>query len=77
MNGEIKTYEELRQSMYERILDESMFIARASEGAISVESILEQPIFIRKKYLEEFKNELQDRKSKIDAMNSPKQPGRR
>jgi len=63
--------------MYERILDESMFIARASEGAISVESILEQPIFIRKKYLEEFKNELQDRKSKIDAMNSPKQPGRR
>ena len=63
--------------MYERILDESMFISRASEGAISVESILEQPIFIRKKYLEEFKKELQDRKSKIDAMNSPKQLGRR
>ena len=66
IDGKYKTYEELRQELYERTFGEAMYIARASEGAISVESILQQPIFLRKKYVEDFKKELQDRQQKLE-----------
>lgn len=47
--------------MYENIIDETLFIARASEGAVSAEWIMEQPIFIRKKYVASFTAELKER----------------
>jgi hypothetical protein len=47
--------------MYENIIDETLFIARASEGAVSAEWIMEQPIFIRKKYVDSFTKELKER----------------
>ena len=47
--------------MYENIVDETLFIARASEGAVSAEWIMNQPIFIRKKYVEAFTKELKER----------------
>ena len=43
-----------------------MFVARASEGAVSLEWIMSQPIFIRKKYAEEFQEELKERKKKFE-----------
>lgn len=52
--------------MYENITEEALFIARASEGAVSLEWIMDQPIFIRKKYSEEFHKELQERKERLD-----------
>lgn len=59
---------EIRQELYERIIDEAVYIARASEGAISVEWVLEQPISVRKKYIESFNKELKDRKKQIEHM---------
>ena len=61
------TFQEARQWMYEMIVDEAMFISRASEGAISSEWIMNQPIFIRKKYVEQFKKELKEREAEINA----------
>ena len=55
------TYSEVRRQLYENIVDEAMFIARASEGAVTADWIMEQPIFIRKKYLESFTKELEER----------------
>lgn len=46
-----------------------MFVARASEGSVSLEWIMEQPIFIRKKYVEEFQQELKERKARMDERN--------
>jgi len=57
----MKTFQEIRQQMYENIIDETLFIARASEGAVSAEWIMEQPIFIRKKYVDSFTKELKER----------------
>ena len=42
------TYHELRQQQYEKIVDEAIYISRASEGSISSDWVMEQPIFIRK-----------------------------
>jgi hypothetical protein len=42
-----------------------MFIARASEGAVSAEWLMDQPIFIRKKYVESFTKELEERKARL------------
>lgn len=53
--------------LYERIIDETLFIARASEGAVSTEWIMNQPIFIRKKYVDSFDKELKDREAKLNA----------
>ena len=61
IQGKTKTYFEVRQQMYENIIDESLFISRASEGAVSAEWIMNQPIFIRKKYVEAFRKELKER----------------
>lgn len=51
--------------MYENIVDETLFIARASEGAVSAEWLMDQPIFIRKKYVEAFSKELKERERKL------------
>ena len=59
----------MRQQLYENIVDEAMFVARASEGSVSLEWIMEQPIFIRKKYVEEFQQELKERKARMDERN--------
>ena len=52
--------------MYENIIDETLFISRASEGAVSAEWLMDQPIFIRKKYVETFSKELEQRRQSLD-----------
>ena len=61
----MKSFQEVRQKIYENIIDETMFIARASEGAVSAEWLMEQPIFVRKKYVESFTKELKDREARL------------
>lgn len=56
--------------MYENIVDETLFIARASEGAVSAEWLMDQPIFIRKKYVESFSKELKERERKLQQSQS-------
>ena len=69
VQGEKKTPQQIRQQLYENIIEESMFISRASEGAVSLEWVMNQPIFIRKKYVEQFTKELKERQ---DRMNNRK-----
>ncbi len=52
--------------MYEQIVDETLFIARASEGAVSADWVMNQPIFIRKKYVESFSKELKEREQRLN-----------
>lgn len=61
IQGKSKSQHEIRQQLYENIIDETLFISRASEGAVSAEWIMSQPIFIRKKYVESFTKELKER----------------
>ena len=68
--GQLKTYQEVRQQLYENVIDEAMFVARASEGAVSLEWIMQQPIFIRKKYVQDLKEELDERKKKMEQKKS-------
>jgi hypothetical protein len=65
VQGKIKTYQEVRQQLYENIIDETIFIARASEGAVSTEWLMQQPIFIRKKYVDSFTAELKSREAAL------------
>lgn len=53
--------------MYENIVDETLFISRASEGAVSAEWVMQQPIFIRKKYVESFQKELKEREQLLKS----------
>lgn len=69
VEGKYKTEQELRQQLYENVIDEALFISRASEGAVSAEWIMEQPIFIRKKYVKSFTEELKERERRL---NKPK-----
>lgn len=62
----MKSLQEVRQKIYENIVDETMFIARASEGAVSAEWLMDQPIFIRKKYVESFTKELKEREARLN-----------
>ncbi len=57
---------EIRQQMYENIIDETLFISRASEGAVSAEWLMDQPIFVRKKYVESFEKELREREKRLN-----------
>ena len=57
---------EVRKSKYEEIIDEVVYIARASEGALSAEWIMSQPIFTRKKYLDFF---IEERKRLEKSIN--------
>lgn len=52
--------------MYENIVDETLFISRASEGAVSADWLMTQPVFIRKKYVEAFTKELKEREQKLN-----------
>lgn len=63
--------------MQESIIDETLFISRASEGAVSAEWVMDQPIFIRKKYVESFTKELKERQRKLEARQRPNNKGRR
>mgnify|MGYP006972330579 FL=1 len=65
MQGTEKTFSDLRKQQYENIVDETLFIARASEGAVSADWIMSQPIFIRKKYVESFTEELKEREKML------------
>ena len=51
--------------MYEMVIDETVFISRASEGAVTSEWLMGQPPFIRKKYLKQFQEELKERKERM------------
>ena len=70
VQGEMKTPQEIRQKLYENIIDETLFISRASEGAVSAEWIMKEPIFIRKKYVEAFNKELKEREARLNRMRS-------
>ena len=56
----------MRQQRYERIIEETTYIARASEGAISAEWIMQQPIFVRTKYVDELDNEMKERQKDLN-----------
>ena len=62
----------MRQDRYERIIDETLFISRASEGAVSAEWVMEQPIFVREKYVKSFEKELIDRQQALENQNRRK-----
>lgn len=57
----------MRQNKYEKIIDETLYIARASEGAISADWVMEQPIFIRTKYVEQLDKEMKERQKQIEG----------
>ena len=52
--------------MYENIIDETLFVSRASEGSVSAEWLMDQPIFIRKKYVDVFNKELKERENQLN-----------
>jgi hypothetical protein len=62
----LKTPQEIRQRLYENIVDEAMYIARGAEGAVSLDWVMDQPVFIRKKYLQEMKDEVAERKKMFE-----------
>ena len=72
IQGKWKTYSEIRQTMYENIIDETLFVSRASEGAVSAEWLMGQPIFIRKKYVDVFNKELKEREMMLNQKSSRK-----
>ena len=72
VEGQPKTQQEIRQRLYENIIDETLFISRASEGAVSAEWLMQQPIFIRKKYVESFTKELKEREARLNKQRSKK-----
>lgn len=43
-----------------------MYIARGSEGAVDLDWVLNQPIFIRKKYYKEMQEEIDERKKMLE-----------
>ena len=69
IDGIWKSYLELRQQKYEQIIDEMIFIGRASEGAISIDWLERQPISVRTKYVKEFEKELKEREAKLNQKN--------
>ena len=56
--------------MYENIVDETLFVSRASEGSVSAEWLMSQPIFIRKKYVEVFNKELKERENMLNQKSN-------
>lgn len=72
VHGKDTTYQEVRQQLYENIIDETLFISRASEGAVSAEWLMTQPIFIRKKYVESFTKELSEREKRLNSKSKSK-----
>ena len=72
VGNEWKTFHQMRQQKYERIVDETLYVARASEGSISADWVMEQPIFIRTKYVEQLDKEMQERQKQIDKNKKKK-----
>lgn len=72
LSGELKSPQEVRQRLYENITDEAMYIARGSEGAVSLDWIMHQPVFIRKKYFSEMKDEVKERKQMLENRKQAK-----
>jgi len=72
VGNEWKTFHQMRQQKYERIVDETLYVARASEGSISAEWVMEQPIFIRTKYVEQLDKEMQERQKQLDKTKKNK-----
>lgn len=66
ISGELKTPHQIRQRLYENIVDEAMYIARGADGAVSLDWVMNQPVFIRKKYLQEMKDEVSERKKLLE-----------
>ena len=66
VGDEYKTFHQMRQQRYERVVEETLYIARASEGSISADWVMEQPIFIRTKYVEQLDKELKERQQQLD-----------
>ena len=71
-DGTVHTYLELRQEACRNILDEIIFIARASEGAISCDWLMNQSIAVRKHYLDSFEKELKEREKRLNAAKNAK-----
>lgn len=72
VNGQMKTYHEIRQRMYENIIDETLFISRASEGAVSADWLMTQPVFVRKKYVDVFTKEIKEREKMLNKNSKGK-----
>lgn len=72
VSGEWHTPQEIRQRLYENIVDEAMYIARGSEGAVSLDWVMEQPIFIRRKYFEQMKDEMKERNKLLQSRKAGK-----
>ena len=53
-------------------MDETLYVARASEGAISADWVMEQPIFIRTKYVEELDKEMKERQKNLSKNQKKK-----
>lgn len=68
----MKSFQQMRQQNYERIVDETLYVARASEGAISADWVMEQPIFIRTKYVEQLDKELKERQKQLNKNKGKK-----
>ena len=68
----MKYPQEIRQKLYENIVDEAMFIARGAEGSVSLEWIMNQPVFIRKRYLKKMQEEVDERKKLLNDRKSKK-----
>lgn len=58
--------------MYENIIDETLFISRASEGAVSAEWLMTQPVFVRKKYVDVFTKEIKEREKMLNKNSKGK-----
>jgi len=69
LSGELKTPQEVRQKLYENIVDEAMYIARGADGSVSLDWIMNQPVFIRKKYFKEMQDEVKERKKMLESRN--------
>lgn len=65
LNGKMTSFSQIRKNLYESIVDEALFVSRASEGAVSAEWLMEQPVFIRKKYVKSFTEELKKREASL------------
>ncbi len=70
--GEYKSPHEIRKKLYENIIDEAMYIARGSEGAVDLKWVMSQPVFIRKKYFEQMQDEIKERRKLLDDKKSKK-----
>ena len=54
--------------LYDRIVDEVVFVSRASEGAVGVDWLMNQPISTRLKYKKDFDEELKERQKRLDKI---------